>query len=270
MGLSIFTTTTDAARRGDTFRESLKCYEDLADEVVIVNGGWGVHSWEDNKRKTVRSYWPREFSWEFIGQQFEKGYQACTQDWCIRMDLDFLFHEKDFEAIKQMLSAHPLAPALSFYKKQFILPDRFNVKSRLVLALNKKEYGDRLKLNGGGDLCQPTLDGRELMIDGLPETGIAIYNYEKLVKTKKQIADDQGRMERAWFKRFGEYQMSKDGTDESAYKAWYQMQQGRFNKPNEKIKLSEHPKYIQETIKNLKPENFGYNGFGLIEGRVYA
>lgn len=271
MKLSLFTTITRPGKRGDNAQDAMRCYKDLADEVVVIDGGhWGTMKEDQGKVRHVRSEWPNEFSWEFIGQQFQRGYQACTGDWVIHADLDFIFHEKDFEDIRNVLEQHNDLPALSFYKYQFVLPDRYNLKSRLVVAVNKGKYGDRIRFDSGGDLAQPSLDGRYINPDQVPEAKIGFYNYEKMLKTKEQIADDQGRMERAWFRHFGKYQMGSDGTNEGALQRWLEAQQGKFNKPQKKIELSEHPKYVQETIKNLKPHQWGYNGFGLLEGKCYV
>ena len=75
--------------------------------------------------------WPQEFSWEFIGQQFQRGYEACSGDWVIHTDLDFIFHQKDFEAIRKACENNPESPALSFYKYQFIQPDKYNLKEQI-------------------------------------------------------------------------------------------------------------------------------------------
>lgn len=152
-------------------------------------------------------------------------------------------------------------PALSFYKYQFILPDRYNLKSRLVVAVNKGKYGDRIRFDSGGDLCQPSLDGRYIDPQSVPEAKIGFYNYEKLLKTESQIKDDVSRMARAWQHHFGEYKLGGPD-DESAYREWLTMVKGRFSKPQTACPFDEHPKYVKETIKNLKPENWGYNGFG--------
>lgn len=269
MKLSIFATGTNPVTRGDLFDDPLNCYNELADEVVYIDGSGdlpnGLHA-------DLCYKWPKEFKWSFIGEQFTRGYEACTGDAVIHADLDFIFHEKDFDDIRaaaqRMLDNN--LPAMSFYKYQFILPDRYNLKSRLVIMVNKRDYGDRIKFDASGDRCQPSLDGRYLNPDAVPESKIGFYNYEKLLKTKEQIAEDQGRMERAWFRQFGYYQMKSDGTNENAYAKWYLAQQGKFNKPQELIPLDAHPKYVQETIRNLNPEQWGYNGFGLIEGKVYA
>lgn len=261
--ISIFTTATDPLRRGDIYAESIRCYEDLAEEVVVVDGGFLDY------KKRVKSTWPKEFDWSFIGQQFQKGYLACRGDWVIRCDLDYIFHENDFEKIRQALSDNPRSPGVSFYKWQFVQPDRYNLKSRLVIAVNKKEFGDRIRFDGGGDLCQPTLDGNLLELTEMPQAGIPFYNYEKLTKTVEQIADDVGRMDRAYFKHFGKY-LYGSGDDQSAFDGWIKMSIGRYLKPSKTIRLEEHPKYIQETIKNLRPDQFGHNAFGQLEENRYA
>ena len=256
MKLGIFTTITRPYERGDNVDESLACYNDLADVVTVIDG-----------EKT----WPQEFHWQLIADHFQRGYEQCDADWVLHMDMDFYFHENNFDDVRQGLSEAEGEPALGFLKWQFILPDRYNIKSRLILAVNKKEFGDRIKFDGGGesDLCQPSLDGKYLSPDDVKILRIPFYNYEKLTKTKEQIADDVGRMDRAYFACFGKYQYG-NGDDQSAYEGWYHMVQGRFAKPSARIPLEAHPKYVQEIIKNLTPDQFGYNGFGLIEGRVYA
>ena len=254
MTIGIFTTLTDPGRRGDNYKDAIKCYEDLADKVVIVDG---------------HTTWGQEFHWDVISQHFQWGYDRCDTDWVIHCDLDFVFHQKDFGKIRQALRDYPDSAAVSFYKWQFILPDRYNLKSRLILAVNKKKYGDRIKFNGGGDACQPTLDDRDLDINNIPQSGVPFYNYEKLIKTLPQIADDVGRMDRAYFSKYGAY-LYGNGNDFSALDGWFQMVKGRFNKPSKHIPLSDHPKYVQETIKNLTPDQFGFNGLGILEENDYV
>jgi len=269
MKLSIFTTVTNPLDRGDAFNEAMACYPQLADEVVYVDGTLSENL-ISLKTKVVGSKWPQEFSWEFIGQQFQRGYEACTGDWVIHADLDFIFHERDYRAIRMACENNPDAPALSFWKFQFILPDRYNLKSRLVVAVNKKKYGDRIRFDSGGDLCQPSLDGEYIKPSDVPEAGIPIYNYDFLTKTREQVTDDVGRMDRAYERHFGKWLYSKDGTEESAYKGWLEMVIGRSNRPSKKLKLSDHPKVMQETIKNLTPEMWGYSGHGKLGVNSYV
>lgn len=263
--ISIFTTVTDPIRRGDNYHDAIKCYKELADEVVVVNGGGQIT--EQSGVKYVNYKWDKEFSWEFIGKQFTRGYQACTGDWVIHCDLDFIFHERDFGKIKQALKDYPDSPAVSFYKWQFTMPDRYNLKSRLVIAVNKGKFGDRIKFNSGGDLCQPSLDGKELTPDDVPQAGVAFYNYEKLLKTEEQIRDDVTRMARAWHRYFGDYKL---GNDDTAYDEWLHMATGRLTKPHEYIEIGKHPKYVKQTILGLRPDQWGYNGFGNLPDNNYV
>lgn len=270
--LSIFTTGSYMSERGDHYIESLNSYKELADQTVLILGdklvdlkfepfALGIDFMVHN--------WPKEFDWPFIGEQFQRGYDACSSDWVIHADLDYIFHESDFGKIRQALRDYPSSPGISFYKWQFVQPDRYNLKARLVIAVNKGAYGDRIKFNGGGDLCQPTLDGRLLDLAEIPQAGVPFYNYEKLTKRVEQVADDVGRMDRAYFKHFGKY-LYGEGDDQSAFDGWMKMMLGRYDRPSEKIPLNKHPKYIQETIKNLKPDQFGHSAFGYLRENNYV
>lgn len=268
MKLSLFTTLTEPYRRGDNAGDALICYKELADEVVVINGGF--NSLRAEGVKEIKYLWKHDFDWAFIGQQFQRGYEACTGDWVLHSDIDFIFHENDFEAIRQACRDNPNAPAISMWKYQFILPDRYNIKSRLVTLVNKGKYGDRIKFDGGGesDLCQPSLDGKLITSSDVPEARVPFYNYERLIKTKEQIKADAERMENAYFAHYGVPLYSHDGN--SAYQGLINMMCGRFNKPQKEITLSEHPKYVQTTISKLEEKHWGYSGFGLLGANNYV
>ncbi len=266
--LSVFTTATRPFERGDIYDEASNCYQQLADEVVVVDGGrYGNVGIKGQKH--FLNEWPKEFDWTFIGQQFQRGYEACTGDWILHCDLDFIFHENDFQAIRQACEDNNDQPAFSMLKRQFVLPDRFNLKSRLVVAVNKGKFGDRIRFNSGGDLCQPSLDGNYIEPGTVPDVKIPIWNYDFLTKTKEQITDDVSRMDRAWQRHFGNWLYSNDGSEESAYFGWLKMVTGRLAKPHELIALKMHPKYVIETISNLESNQAGYSLFGNAEPASY-
>lgn len=275
MKISVFTTATRPTERGDTYYEALKSYRGVANEVILVDGGNNpsvqrLDVSKDEYRLVQPSLeWPKEFAWPFIGEQFQLGYEACTGDWVLHCDLDFIFHEQDYAAIRQAFEDNPEAPALSFWKYQFIQPDRYNLKSRLVIAVNKGKYGDRIRFDSGGDLCQPSLDGKELKPDDVPEARIPFYNYEKILKREAQVKDDVGRMARAYERHFGEFKLGGPD-DDSAYQEWLNMQIGRNSKPQQHVALTFHPKVMHETIRNLTPDQFGHSGFGFFKPSIYA
>ena len=278
MKLSIFTTCSNPIERQDPFYEAISCYKDLADEVIIINGKIGdEYNLEtelvqmNDKVKVVRYEWPEEFSWEFIGQQFQRGYEACTGDWIIHADLDFFFHENDFDKIRKTLEENSEEPAVSFWKYQFLLVDRYRLKSRLVITVNKGKYKNRIKFNSGGDLCQPSLDGMELKPDTVKEIGVPFYNYDFCFKEKNVIAKEFYRMAKARNKVFPNDNWGIE-SKEKALEYFKKMQLGRFeNNLNDykKIKLEDHPRYIQDRIYNIKPNQFGFNMFSWIKEKSY-
>lgn len=275
MRISVFTTMKDPEKRGDLYKQAIESY-DFADEIIVIDGGShaknGSTSRQYGKWRKITHWWPKEFSWEFIGQQFNRGYEACSGDVVIHADLDFIFHEKDYTAIREacqrMLDTK--SPAMSFYKFQFILPDRYTLKSRLVIAVNKRDFGDRIKFNSGGDLCQPSLDGKELKPDDVVEAQVPFYNYEKILKTREQIEEDVGRMARAWYRHFGTYKLGGP-SDASAFDEWLKMTVGRFyGRSHEFIPIQDHPRCMQDTIKDLRPHQWGYDGLSYLERNNYA
>lgn len=262
--VSIFTTITDPERRGDHYLESIHNYLQFADQVVIIDGSEKPHKFSDKRIKVVHYPWPKEFHWKHISEAFQKGYDESDGDWVFHMDLDYFFHPNYFDRMHNILQIAGNTPAFSFLKYQFIMPDRFQLKSRLVLAVNKGVYGDRIKFDGGGemDLCQPSLDGKYIDPGEIAEMRVPFFNYEKTTKTKAQVMEDCGRMDRAYYKQFGEYQLSKDGTDESAFEGYIKMLKGRLAKPHKTLKLTDHPIEMQIIIKGLTKDQLGYSLFG--------
>ncbi|MDA9655642.1 hypothetical protein N9S94_01360 [Candidatus Actinomarina] len=243
--ISIFTTMTNPESRGDPWKEALKCYEAIADEVVIVGENW-----------------PYEFTWDHIGKTFQEGFDKCSGDWVIRMDLDYFLHEKDFSKLIQAIRANLDSPALAFPQYQFFTPDRFQVKTKLCVALNKKKF-PQIKLNGGGDLCMPTLDNVQILNTSVPSYNIPIYQYDSMFRTKSIIAEDRARFARAWNNYFQDFGDRGGPSQEEAFEAWFEMIKNRYLLHTNKISLNRHPQYIKNKLENLTIEQFGYSAFGL-------
>jgi glycosyltransferase involved in cell wall biosynthesis len=265
--LSIFTTITDPEKRLDSYLEAIQNYDSLADEVIIVDGSkHQIISYPDHL-KPIFYEWPEEFSWDFIGAQFNRGLKACTGDWIIRADIDYFFHENDFKRIREYLEKNQDAPAVNFLKYQFTLTDRYNIKARCPIALNKKKFPSiRFTKEGGAHI---EIDGKELDKNEFPDSKIPFYNYDWTFKTKEIISKDMHRFAKARKRFYGTDHGWGAGSEEKAWEFAKQMIQGKARKNAEIIPLSAHPKYIQETIKNLKPNQAGYSAFGVQKATYY-
>jgi glycosyltransferase involved in cell wall biosynthesis len=303
--ISIFTSITNPEQRQDAWKEAIGCYLDFADEVVVIDGSDhpglqnatynGLNIWK-KQPIIIKHRWPEEFDWTFIGQQFQRGYDACTGDWVLRMDIDYLIHENDFEDIRKFLD-NCTAPVACMPKKQFLLADEYRVKSLIPIAFNKKKYGDRIKLDSGGDLCQPSLDEIEVDKEKMPiisrkvpvvvtgaskgqiqkrlpnvqeedgvlymmDKGIHIWNYECILRTKEVEAREFHRFAKAWERTFRRDSLGAESEDKALQK-FLDMQLGRYKAGGwAKCLLEDHPKYMQEKIKDLTENQFGHSLWG--------
>ena len=173
--------------------------QDFSDEVIVKGQNW-----------------PEEFKWDLIGKTFQEGFEESAGDWAIRMDIDYFFHEKYINVLPKVLEKYNDYPGVVFPQFQFFTPDRYQVKTRLCLALNKKKYPN-IKLNGGGDLCLATLNENLLSINKLPNVNIPIYQYDSMFRTKKIISTDRARFARAGNRFFLDYGNRGGGTEERSF-----------------------------------------------------
>lgn len=235
---------TNPSERMDPWEEALACYKDFADEVVIVG-----------------ETWPEEFKFSYIGESFQEGFDKSSGDWVIHMDIDNFLHENNIAQLRNVLSKYDNLPTISFPKYQIFSPDRYHIKSNMCIALNKKKF-PKIKMNGGGDLCQPTLEGDLLKPSDFPLIKIPIWNYDSVFKTKNILSKDRARFARAWFREFNEWGDRGGGTEEEAFEAWFKMIQQRYKNHVLKLSIDDHPKYIKEKLNNLSEKQFGYDLFG--------
>ncbi len=247
MKLSIFTTYTNPEERGDPWKEALSCYESIADEIIVTG-----------------SNWPYEFKWEQIGKTFQEGLEKSTGDWSLRMDIDYFIHEKDFKKLNYLLIKYKNFPVVSFPQYQFFTSNRFDVKTRLCIAVNKKFKQD-IKLNGGGDLCLVTFKNKLVDPKKVPSMEIPIYQYDSMFRTKDMIAKDRSRFARAWHKQFRTFGDRGGPDNKSAYEAWYEDIKRKYPRHINKIDFKKHPRFIKDKLLNLDKEQFGYDAFGLKE-----
>ena len=237
---------TKPDERNDPWKEALNCYESFADEVIVTG-----------------SDWPTEFKWSDIGKFFQEGLEKTSGDWNIRMDIDYFFHEKDYLKLLKYLNKYSDFPLVSFPQYQFYTVDRFHVKTRLCVGINKK-FKKNIQLNGGGDLCLATFNGKLVDPNKVPNIPVPIYQYDSTFRTKEIIKSDRSRFARAWKREFGDFGSRGMGDFESSYNAWFDDVKSKYPKHVHKINIDNHPKYIKKSLEKLEPTQFGYSAFGLI------
>ncbi len=278
MKLSILTTITNPEERQDPWKEAIACYKDLADEVVVVDGG--AHSIPDpvviseDGYKRVISFWPSEWSFEELPKHLNKGLQQCTGDWVIKLDIDQFIHEKDFTEVRKRLEAL-YSPVATFQKMSVYPRKRYIQKGEMIVAINRKDFpnicfGDTD--NGEKtDLCKPIFPTSK-NVKGIPigdlttnaeagRTGVSIWNFDYTFKTEEVSKMEFARFARAYKRYFGEGTWGNSNLE--SWNVFLKMMTARYNECNYRIEDSSVlPKYIRERYDNLRYDQFGFNGWG--------
>ena len=119
----------------------------------------------------------------------------------------------------QRIEKYKEFPILAFPQYQIFTPDRYQIKTRICLAFNKKKFPN-IKLNGGGDLTLATLNNELVDPKKVPNINVPIYQYDSIFRTKEIISEDRARFARAWIDYIGADESRGGKTQDLALKAW--------------------------------------------------
>lgn len=294
MKLSIFVPITCPSARQDPWREAIANFTEFADEVVIVCGDESDLKLDfpnKEKIKLVYNEW-RENDYMMYGEQYRKGFENTTGDWAIKCDIDYFFHEDDWEDIRTCLEASR-DDVLFMAKKQFILVDRYRVKALMPIVFRGTLRG-RVAFDSRGDYTWPRVDGIEvsdkskavsrkdyvIVLDNVTEEQIkkrlpkvykegdkmycmnrriCVTNFDMCFKDKETISREFLKQSKARFIKTG---ADWGQTEEEALDCLVSMQKGRLSRGWAMAKPEDYPKHIKEKVKNITPEQFGYSLFG--------
>ena len=93
MKISIITSYTD--REEWTHGKSLSLVTKNLDEVIVLGENF------------------KEFAFSDFGPMFDDGFNKASGDWVIKMDIDTIIHEKDFDSLYASMKTYKDYPALS-------------------------------------------------------------------------------------------------------------------------------------------------------------
>ena len=291
--ISIFVTLGNIGNTPDewqyAWREALKSYRDFADEIVVVYGG--IEKEDDILGKSpltgldtlvdqaIYLPWKYDFSWETIAQHFNAGLEACTGDWIMKMDIDYVIHERDMAELKARLEAYYKEKwwVCSFMKYTVLNQHKAYQKVHLpfIIRGDKKElikfgipeddktsaWGYPIMVNGF-DEKRGLPTGTSIPDSMIRSTGIDIFNYDNTFRDKettgKHFLRFSNAREKAGFPR------EWGSTEEEALQKFIDMMWSRLKKTSGSYKpllLESHPKYVRDRIKSLTPDLYGYNSW---------
>lgn len=287
-GISAFCCVTKPEERQDPWRESIASVLSWADEVVVVCGHKDDEAlikgtFKEDKVRCVYLEWPEEFGWEELPKHLNLGLSECKGDWAVRFDADYVFEDnrnfpdgirREFE--KRLFDENKNKVAVTFQKMSAVLSTRFYSKASPELGINKREFPQiafGLATDHYTDLCVPIMPGNgkqkgipvgeTVSFLGVGRTGIYIYNYDYTFKTLEFTKKEFLRFSLAHQKFFG---WTHWGTTEgTSFEKFLEQMSGRLKKCTHDLSYERQPLFIQEKIKAISEDCFGYNGWGLLE-----
>jgi len=281
MNISAHVNITNPEKMGYPYLESIKSFANFCDEVIVVDGGSTDGSLEKIKEipkvKIIEGKkWGYDFEWKTMPKNLQIGLEACQGKWVIKFDIDYIFHEKDVKQFKEELAkCHLVAAELEKFNS--VLVNKFFSKNFYPFILNRKDfknagYGFGRAVGGayGASFLFPIVINNR-MKDGLNSgefirmgnmrihrLKIPMYCYDFTFMTKEQVIDQRYRFENSLARHLGRKEMSK----EYVFKKFKKMMKARYKLCKKEMKLEDHPVVIQEKVKNITPDMFGYNGWG--------
>lgn len=289
MTISGHTLITNPETLGYPYLESIKSFANFCDEVIVVDGGT-----TDNSLKKLRKIpkvrivkgdvWEEDFWWGSLGKNINLGYLECKGDWAFHFDTDYIFHEDNVRDLKRKLEDSHL-PAAEITKMNFVLSNECYAKDNYALLVNKKDfpairYG--IGLHERGPECLSFLrpiarkytrkDGLEtgepikMSVIRVERLDVPIYTYDFTFMTKKQVIYLRKRFDRALHSFKGNpLRISDKKTLDNFIAMMNTRHQECIKEGTVNIPISKHSGFVRKRVSQLKPSQFGYNGWGLLK-----
>lgn len=284
MKVSIFTTITNPELNQYAWREAINNYLDFADEVIVVDGASTDGTLEElvemhtqvnlnagyEKLQVGVMPWPQDkWDWSELPKHINFGLDRCTGDVAIKMDIDYLIHEKDFDlAYRQLETMVNNKFMLGWFVKLTVLNKKKGYrKTEMPLAVNKFFKDIKFGKNNTvkTDWCYPIYSkgidkngvyyGSPIQQKMVFGTGIDIYNYDYFFRTKEKAKEIFWRFAKAYATQFDS---SWGSTEEDAWNVFLKQEKSRLKK--NLVNIS-HPEAIKQRVLHMREDQFGYNNW---------
>lgn len=276
MKLTIIVLTANPTEKQYAWKEALRSYSALADEVIVIDGGTEDLKITDSKIKVIHIPDPDIWNWAEHAKRLNLGLEKSTSTWTIKADIDWVFHEQDFLFIKRKLSLAK-QPVATFQKVTFYPFDKCMMKGEIPIAI-RSDFKDKIVFGIDpttySDLTYPIYwDGKNkdqhgvpvgtlVKADGWYKTGGNFWNFDYTFTTLENAKKKFMRMSKAHETYFGSTSWGR--TEEDALKVFLNNMKHKVAKARKIKNYEEVPSFIRDRIINLEDKEFGKNGWNLL------
>ncbi len=267
MKISAFTIMSEPEKLRYPYLEAVKSFLPLCDEIKIVFNALK----EDNEAlEKLKNLDPKveviqglfdytKFGWASQGIMRTNGYYACIGDLVLMFDADGILHERDVEFARGELTKFFEGDQNRVFG--FWMKKRFNQRERWVRQAkhsgfyNKKLLGNSFNFYGSNKLAVPNWGLLPKDKDRGQQLDVYLYGYERCWDDKELF--DMKLKDR----RIMQLSVSSMPSEEKYIKEFMQERWDKVDKEGTFMQISEQPAIIQDKLREITPEQFGYNLF---------
>jgi len=277
------------------YLECLQSFLPVCDEIIVVNGDPDNTdgSIDDIKKlsdkiKVYDYLWnDKEWDWTNICTHHQFGFEKCTGDWVIKLDIDYVLHENYIQPILNQLEGFLKLKVRPFgvnvRKANILLADTVMHKSQIPFIVNKKDYP---KICYGIAYDRP--DFMAAIIKEREKNGIFIG--ESIMNMNEMLRDIDAclltydftfmdyqqvlALRKANYTAYQKYEnpcwtIKEEDLEDEVMDKFRKMLLARMDKKNSIIDICDHPIYIQDKVSKLTKDMLGYNMFGWVKKKCH-
>lgn len=265
MKISGFVIMSEPEKLCYPYLESVKSFLPLCDEIIVVFNLLKEDSSAleklknlDPKVKVISGLFDYErFGWASQGIMRTNGYYATTGDMVLMWDADGILHENDIEKARQSIEQmYNTNTAYGFWMKHRIFQPNTLIRqckhsgifNKSILKNNFNFYGRSGNYAPNWELLSKE-QGRGQQLD------VYVWGYERCWDTK-EVFEHKLKMRRIMEKSIHQVPPLKEYIEN-----YYDEIRNRIKGEKIEANLDNHPKIIQDKIKEISPKHFGYNLF---------
>jgi len=248
------------------YLESVKSFMPLCDEIIVV---FNYLKEDDEALEKLKSLGDKvkviyglfdyeRFGWASQGIMRTNGYYACNGDIVIMFDADGILHENDVEKAKQVFDdIYNKQIAYGFFMKHRIFkPDILIRQCKHSGWFNKSILGNNFNFYGMGGNYAPNWEMLPKEQIRGQQLDLWVWGYERCFDTK-EVFKHKLKM-----RRIMEGSVNKVPDEKEYIKNYLDEVQKRISGDKRFAQIEDHPKIIQDKLRNITKDQFGYDLFG--------